>query len=100
MGGGQLLDTAECVARGWNVAEVQIEADSLRVDRRRTRAGKEREVLRGECKLAGRFAVQERFLPEAVAREYERSGALIPDRESEHAIDVLDEAIAEVLVEM
>ena len=49
---------------------------------------------------SGELRPEERLLAEAVAGEQEPLAARVPEREREHAVEVLDEAVAVLLVEV
>src|SRR5881296_1662584 len=44
--------------------------------------------------------VEQRLLPRAVPRQHETAGALVPHRDGEHAVEILDERRPTLFIEM
>ena len=99
--GRQLLDPGEAGATG-DVLEREVGIDRLRIDLPR-HAGQRQQRLQlgGEGERTVReLRPQQRLLADAVAREHEPLARPVPQRDREHAREVLGETDAVLLVEM
>src|SRR5262249_15636893 len=97
----ELMRTANDRARCVDVTEGEVLVDRLRIEIPLARAScDERVELGRECQLAVPLDVEQRLLPESIAREEETSALRVPDRERELALDRMQELWAVVLVEV
>src|SRR5205809_747925 len=99
--GGELPDARERRRRRRDVEERQVcrERVEVRFPRAR-RVEQQRLRLGGEGQTAIRLTVIDGLDPERIAREEEPPARAVPEREAEHALEVLEAALTLLLVEV
>ena len=102
---GELVDASENRGRGRDVAEGQIFVEGDRIDLAGEIGFRQREQRlefagEGDPPRGGIEAVDQRFLPQAVATDHQATARGIPDRQREHPPEEVEEAGAFVLVEV
>ncbi|MEZ5121313.1 MAG: hypothetical protein R2736_07030 [Solirubrobacterales bacterium] len=98
--GRQLAHAGERAQRRGHVAEREVAVDRDRVDRARTSSSSSSAQLRGEGQRAGPMGVDQRLLADAVAGDQQQLAPAVPQREGEHAAQVVHAVDAVVLVEV
>ena len=99
--GWQLLDPREERALGGHVADAHVGVEHLQVDRWALLRGAARSALISEAKAmpSARHGVVERLDAQAVAGEKQALRRPVPDREGEHAVELVEQASPSLLVE-
>ena len=84
-----------------DVAEHEESIDRGRVELAQLRLSlKERRQFGGKQQLAVALVHEQRLLAEAVARQEQASAGLVPESEGEHALQRVDQRVAELLVQV
>ena len=88
--GGQLANVAEDGARRRHILMGQIAREARQVESAtHGRMLEEGLQLRGEDELVGQVGIVERLDPQAVTRQQQRAGRLIPDRNGKHTLQTI-----------
>src|SRR2546430_4710190 len=102
MAGRKLADLPEDGRPSWNIMETQVGIQRLQIDRPLDTL-----ILQDRLELGGKHngafrqdRVVERLLAEAIARQHERTRALVPHGEGEHPAESVNTALPALLVEV